>query len=183
MKNNYLSVLAIILSVVALLMNIFTLSKVNKIQEVFADPYSNEVAEDYSGDESMTSPSFDNTLVGDWSGTVGTTTLYVKMKVLEDSSIIIESQSGSSEYLYTGHIEDGMTVIEHKARIDKDYDYLAEHEPGDAINMYLNNPNSFEMEDYNVIRMITYPTSNKIAINYGYANGAGGEQTATLSKQ
>lgn len=179
MKNNYLSVLAIILSVVALLMNFFTLSKVNKIQEVFADPYSNEVAEDYSGDESMTSPSFDNTLVGDWSGTVGTTTLYVKMKILEDSSIIIESQNGSSEYLYTGHIEDGMTVIDHRAKID----LLEEHEPGDAINIYLENPNSFEMEDYNVIRMISYPASDKIAINYGLIRGSGGEETATLSKQ
>lgn len=59
--------------------------------------------------------------------------------------------------------------------------FLDEHEPGDAINMYLNNPNSFEMEDINVISAITYPASNKITIYYGFVNGR--EMPATLSKQ
>lgn len=99
MKKNILSVVAIIISVIALLTNFLTLNKVNKLQEQLAYPNNIQETEDYSEDQSTASHSFDQTLVGDWSGTIAESTLYARMKVLEDSSIIIESLEGQ-KFIY-----------------------------------------------------------------------------------
>lgn len=186
MKNSILSTITMVIAVLALIVSIFAFSKVIRLQKQL--PISNQTTateetegDEFEGHEDIRS--FDKSLVGDWAGSIAGTTQYVRMKVLEDSSIIIESQGGGITYFYVGYIENEMTVIEQRARLGKVSEYLAEHEPGDSISLYINNKGSFELEDYAVARGLSRPTTDSILVNYGMVLGSGGEEIVTLTRR
>ena len=147
MRKNILSIVAVLLSIVAIIISTIALFKVDALKPVHSTENISDVAQQGQTQSAETKHPFDQSLVGDWSGTYKNGRQYVKMKVLEDSTLLIEAQDLERYYLFIGYIENNTTVIERRVQLGRDgyYEgenyvagYLDEHNPGDGIINYLN---------------------------------------------
>ncbi len=164
MKRNLLSIIAIILSVIAIAVSAYALHEVRT-----TTPGSNK-----------TEYSVDKDLIGDWSGTndMGETVL---MRILEDSAVVIEDheyRNSERVNLYIGHIENNVIVFERVCKRKRDSDYVS----GSLLDEYLNSPSSVELEEYYLVRNYTKVTNDSLLVNYGIVN-SNGEVTTSFVRQ
>lgn len=188
MKKNALSLVAIFLSIIAIVISVIALLKVDEMKPVHTAESITAPSQQGQTQSTAAKHPFDQSLIGDWSGTYADGRDYVKMKVLEDSTILIEAKDLQNYYLYIGYIENNTTVIENRVYLGtaETYlasDYLAEHDQGDAIKSYLNDPQSMNVEEYSIARPLSRPATDVILVNFGVVQSSAGEITVTLTRQ
>ncbi len=159
MKKNNISVIAIIFSIVAILISIFSFIKINSI-EVQLKAYDTSLVETNDNQESVATHPFDESLVGSWTDTDW------KLEIMPDSTVYFELldnaktksyMSDNTPLLMIGHIENNAILISYRANCSKEN--------------YENNPDSIEKEAYNITAYVLREASDSIKIdNIGWQN-------------
>lgn len=136
MKNSFMGFLAIIISVAALATSIYTVTVVNDLQSQLLNNTDDLITasdtrlEDQQSEEPNTTPSvsthtFDESLVGDWSNG------YWEMKILEDSTFYLDGADyygqGENKFIYIGYIENNKLLAEYRVDCSLD-EYLSNQE-------------------------------------------------------
>lgn len=186
-KSNILPFVAIVFSAIAIAISIIAMVKVNNFLQHPTPESISDINNSNQQEDSAPKYQFDQSLIGDWQGAYANGRDYVRMRIMENSDIIIEAKDGKNFYLYYGYIENNMTVIKGRSLIGKDEsytdgEYLKTHEKGEAIETYINNPDAFEMEEYSIARPLSKATSDALLVNFGVVQSSAGEITVTLSR-
>lgn len=201
MKKNILSTLALIVSFISVGICAFTImqlknleTQISEMQKILSElneeqnqtssvdtsEENNPTETPASNQTSKEEYTFAQTLIGDWSGTNQWKT-DVRMKVFDDSSVVIEDSSylnDSIAYLYIGSIDNDVLVLEHRSEVIKPDNYST----GDIIQQYLSDPSSIELSEYYFADRPIKMAENIVNVNYGEKN-SNGDVTVTFVRK